>query len=177
MLKPQSLFNLLLSAVPQFAAQPDQLSMTVRSGRIVSRLGNTLSFEYAYTLQLVVLDFTAHPDCLIVPIESWIRANQPDLLDNPDRREKGFRFEAEYKGTGVMDLILELDLTEAVRVVRMPPVDPTGITPDPLTTLERWQITHLDEPPPEGTYPMAEHWELYDQDQLIATWDSPADRV
>ena len=174
MLKPQSLYNLLLAAVPQFAAQPDQLSILVRSGRIVSRLGATLSFEYAYTVQLVALDFTAHPDCIIVPIQSWIRANQPDLVDNPDRRDKGFRFEAEYKGTAVLDLIIELDLTEAVRVVRMPPADPQ---PDPLSTLERWQITHLDEPTPEGTYPTAEHWELYDREDLIATWDSPADRV
>jgi hypothetical protein len=81
-------------------------------------------------VQLAALDFTAHPDCIIVPIQSWIRANQPDLVDNPDRREKGFRFEAEYKGTAVLDLIIELDLTEAVRVVRMPPADPSGATPD-----------------------------------------------
>jgi len=174
MLKPQSLLDFLTAAVPLFQSAPDQLSMLVRRGRIVCAGASSLSFEYAYTLQLVALDFTGHPDAIVVPLLAWLRTNQPDIADNPELREKAVRFEAEYTGRKQLDVIIELDLTERVLVTRRPPADPQ---PDPTTTFERWDIRHVGEPERDSTTSMNEHWELYSPDgELLNAWDMAPDR-
>ncbi|MFZ5548080.1 MAG: phage tail protein [Pseudomonadota bacterium] len=173
MLKPQSLFDHLSAAVPAFRASPDQLSMLVRSGRIVAAGGPSLSFEYRYTVQLVALDFAGHPDAIMVPLLAWLRVNQPEVADNPELRDKSVRFEAEYLNRQAVDLSIEVDLTERVIVARRP----AGPDPDPTTTFERWDIRHAGEPDRLGIAPLAEHWEIYDRDDLIATWDIAPERV
>lgn len=94
MYKPQSLLDHLQAAVPALRTAPDQLSMLVREGRIVAAGAASLSYEYHFTVQLVALDFSGHPDALIVPIVAWLRVHQPELADNPEQRAKAFRFEA-----------------------------------------------------------------------------------
>ncbi|MGM9489734.1 phage tail protein [Ideonella sp. YS5] len=167
MLKPQSLFDHLSAAVPAFRTSPDQLSMLVRSGRIVAAGGPSLSFEYRYTVQLVALDFAGHPDAIMVPLLAWLRANQPEVADNPELRDKSVRFEAEYLNRQAVDLSIEVDLTERVIVGRRP----AGAEPDPVTTFERWDVRHVGEPARLGVVDQAEHWEIYERDELIATWD------
>jgi hypothetical protein len=64
-------------------------------------------------------------------------------------------------------------LTERVIVARRP----AGPEVDPTTTFERWDIHHVGEPARLGVVPLAEHWEIYDRDELIATWDTASERV
>ncbi len=179
MLKPQSLLDHLLGAVPLFQKSPDQLSMLVRSGRIVCAHAASLSFEYRYTVQLVALDFAGHPDAIVVPLLAWLRINEPEIADNPELRDKAVRFEAEYLNRQAVDLSIEVDLTERVIVARRPPVGtPPGSEPDPLTTFERWDVRHAGEPGGEGIEAIRERWEIYDKDgALLATWDIEPERV
>jgi hypothetical protein len=174
MYKPQSLLDHLQAAVPALRTSPDQLSILVRSGRVACAASASLSFEYRYTVQIVVLDFTAHPDVLVVPILAWLRDHQPEIADNPELRDKAFRFEAEFIDRQTLDLSIELDLTERVAVTRRPAVAGQA---DPATTAERWDIRHLGEPARIGVAPIAEHWQLFDRDTLVAEWDLPAERV
>ena len=50
-----------------------------------------------------------------MPLLSWLRTNQPELLGNPDRRED-IRFEADVLAGNKIDLSIKLPLTERVGV-------------------------------------------------------------
>ncbi len=117
MKKPADLRNYLESCVPCFKKHPDNLHVFIEKGNIASRLGG-MSFEYRYTLNLIVTDFTAGPDTLIIPLLSWIQVNQPDILQNPDKQESAIRIEAEIIDHDTVDLSIMIDLTERVIVVK-----------------------------------------------------------
>jgi hypothetical protein len=46
--------------------------MFVESGNIVARSGETLSFEYRFTVRLIMLDFAGSLDLFAVPILAWL---------------------------------------------------------------------------------------------------------
>ncbi len=175
MYKPQSLLDHLQASVPALRTSPDQLSMLVREGRIVAAGAASLSFEYQFTVQLVALDFSGHPDALVVPILTWLRVHQPELMDNPELRAKNLRFEAQHLNRQSIDLSIEIDLTERVVVARRP----ASQADDPLTTFERWDIRHPSEPTRVGVAPTREQWEIWDQHAglLLATWAIEPERV
>lgn len=114
--KLESLRNYLCAAIPALHTDPQQLKVFVESGRMVGRGGGTLSFEYRFTLRLVMLDFVGSLDLLAIPLMAWLNRYQPDLLQNKDTAAKGVRFEAEPDGRDKMDLVVEVDLTESVVV-------------------------------------------------------------
>ncbi len=130
MKKPEGLRRLLLAAVPGLAADPSRLSMFIDKGKLSFRNSGTLSFEYAYTLNIVVQDYAGDVDALMVPVLAWIAEQQPDLLER-DPREP-FTFESEILDSDAADVSIDLQLTEAVRVV---PGEGGGFV-----------ATHLDEP-------------------------------
>eukprot|EP00952_Eustigmatos_sp_NYUAD-ZCMA_P001283 5729-Eustigmatos_ZCMA.PRE.1 len=70
----------------------------------------------------------------MVPILAWLRTHQPEYFENPDLRERSFRFDAEFNGAKTIDLLLELDLTERVAVA--PKANQPG----------SFEIDHLGEP-------------------------------
>lgn len=140
MYKPASLRRHLAHQVPALQRDPDKLSILVRSGRIVSAGEASLGFEYQYTLQLVVLDYGDQADAIMLPILVWLRTHQPEYFENPDLREKAFRFDAEFNGAKTIDLLVELDLTERVKVT--PKEAPAGA----------FEIRHLGEPQDRWAY-------------------------
>jgi hypothetical protein len=54
---------------------------------------------------------------------------------------------------------------------------PAGAEPDPVTTFERWDVSHVGEPARLGAVDQAEHWEIYERDELIGTWDITPERA
>jgi len=137
MLKPASLRTAIEAALPDLKRNPDRLLVFIDEGGIRCTAAASLSFEYSYTLKLVVTDYAAHADTLMVPVLAWVAANQPELLANPDRQRDGIRFEADLLDKGKMDLALSIQLTERV-VVR--PVDGGGYTAEhvPEPPLDEW---------------------------------------
>lgn len=135
MLKPDSLRTAILKAVPYIKQNPDCLHIFIDKGAIIATLAPSLSFEYQYTLNLVVTDYADSIDLIVVPILHWLRTNQPDIMANPDKRQEGFTFEADYLDNKVCDISFDIKLTERTIVKEQ------GGT---LT------VTHMEEPvPPE----------------------------
>lgn len=162
MYKPASLRRHLTAAVPELARAPDKLSLLVKSGRVACAGSASLSFEYRYTLQLVVLDYAGEADAIVLPTLVWMRTHQPEYFDNPQQRDANFLFEAEYNNATTIDLLIELQLTERVRV------QPVGAD---ATAPGRFQIEHLGEPPHPGKIETAERWSFWFKDDLLAEWD------
>lgn len=155
--KPQSLRDQLLAALPDLRRDPERLLVFIEGGSMVSTLAPGASFEYRYTLKLVVTDFGGHPDALMVPLLDWIRTHQPELLANPSLREQ-IRFEAEVLANDKVDVELTLPLTERVGVHRADD--------------GRVDVEHYPEPAIEQPLP-ARRWRLYLRDTLMAEWDAP----
>lgn len=130
MKKPDGLKRVLLAAVPGLAADPTRLSIFVDKGKIGARGTGSLSFEYSYTLNVVLQDYAGDVDALMVPVLAWIAEVQPELFDK-DPREP-FSFEVELLDGAAVDVSIDLDLTELVRVVPKPGGG--------------YFVTHLDEP-------------------------------
>lgn len=131
--KPAALRKLLMSQVPHLKTNPDCLHIFIEKGAIIATgVGRNLSFEYQFDCVVIVTDYAAHADTLIVPILGWLATQQPELLDNPDRRENGFKFKAEIINHTTADIEITLSLTERVKV---------GLDAD-----KKLEITHLPEP-------------------------------
>jgi P2 phage tail completion protein R (GpR) len=112
--KPQSLRKALNNAVAYVRDNPDRLHLFVDNGSLVATSAASISWEYRYTLNVVVTDFTGDQNLLMAPILYWLRDNQPDMLQNAAEREKLFTFEVDILGNGACDLSLNLKLTERV---------------------------------------------------------------
>ncbi|WP_061778824.1 phage tail protein [Sphingomonas sanguinis] len=152
MRKVESLRALLVRAVPSLADDPAKLASFVDRGRVAVRAGN-LSFEYRFTLNLVIEDYAGDQDAVIVPIIAWIADNQPELLQRQD--SEPFGFESEWLATDLHDLSITIDLTELVRVTRVA----GGVT-----------IEHLADQLPPDHFPGAEDARLWTglADNLVA---------
>ena len=131
--KPAQLRELLSSHVPHLQQNPDCLHVFIENGNIIATgAGQNLSFEYQFNCVLIVTDYAAHADTLIVPILGWLASQQPELLFNPDKREAGFKFRVDLLSHTTADIEIMLSLTERVKVA-------------PLAD-GKLEVTHLPEP-------------------------------
>ena len=153
MLKPNSLRDALTKASAYLKQNPECLHVFVDRGAIVSTLAPSLSFEYRYTLNLVITDYGQELDLLMVAVLHWLRQHQPDMMANPNQREDGFTFEIDFLDRTVRDISIELKLTEQV-IVR----EENGAL----------NVTHLDEPP--EPYARLNNYEIYLQGEKVAEW-------
>ncbi len=155
--KPQSLREFLTAALPELGRDPDRLLVFIEGGSLISTLAPGASFEYRYTLKIVVTDFGGHPDSLMVPLLDWIRRHQSELLAN-DRLREQIRFEAEVLANDKVDVELTLPLTERVGVHR----HDNGEV----------HVEHYAEPEIEAPLP-PRHWQLLVDGEVAAEWDAP----
>lgn len=158
MWKLQSLRNLIESANPDLKRDPQNLIVFARQGRTVSTLAGGLSFEYEYTIEVTVLNYVGHTDALFVPILAWVRIHQSELLANPKSQAKGIEFNVELLENNSADIGISVPVTERV-IVQEDPAHPT-----------RLNAVHPPEPRHPGFTAMAEHWQLYLKDELLAEW-------
>jgi hypothetical protein len=114
--KPASLRLALVAAIPSLEAEPDKLSVFIDQGSIVATGTRSLSFEYRYTVNALVMDFAGDADTVFVAILEWARASQPDLVTNTDERGHGIAFEVDILNHSTADLSIKLALTESVAV-------------------------------------------------------------
>lgn len=116
MKKPHALRAFLSGAIPKLQTDPQRLKMFVQGGQIVARSGDTLSFEYRYTVRLVLLDFAGDMDLIAVPLLAWLNTYQPEILQAKDLAAKSVRFDVEPLANNLIDLAVEIDMSEAVDV-------------------------------------------------------------
>lgn len=171
MLKPSSLRAHLTAAVPDLARDPENLLLLVENGHIIATGTAALSWQYRYTLSLIVLDWAGHADALIAPLLAWAKRHQPELFDNPARREQAIRFQVEMLSTSTADIQISIDLTEDV-LARPRAGAPAGAL----------NLIHKDEPLPQPWAPwetgmpsqaqqQQEHWEFWIHGDKVAEWD------
>lgn len=113
-MKHVSLREAVAKALPELARDPERLSMWIEKGRIRSPMTESRDFEWEYTLNITVQDFTDHPSVLFLTVNDWLRVNQPDLLQ--PGAGSGFNFEVDVVDDSTVDLHVWLDLTERVSV-------------------------------------------------------------
>jgi hypothetical protein len=112
--KPTSLRAHLMAKVPELKDNPDRLQVFIDQGKVRCTAAATLSWEYAYTLQLILLDYAGHPDTVMLPLLAWVRVHQNELLANLDNAKEGLQFEADIIDKSKVDLSISLPLTERV---------------------------------------------------------------
>ncbi|GCI47222.1 phage tail protein [Escherichia coli] len=108
--KPQSLRHALNKAVPYVRNNPDKLHLFVDNGSLVATGASSMSWEYRYTLNVVIEDFSGDQNLLMAPVLLWLRDNQPDAINNPALREKLFTFEVDILRNDVCDISLKLTI-------------------------------------------------------------------
>jgi hypothetical protein len=154
MYKPNSLRQHLSAASPDLRRDPDKLLVFADEGRLIATGTAARSFEYAYKLNVIITDYGGNEDALMVPLLDWIAHHQPDLLNHPDKRERGIRFLVDFNNHNSVDISLEIELTERV-IVRQ--------------DNSKLNIQHASEPLPAPDY-SAPYWQLYKGDTLLAEW-------
>lgn len=131
--------------VPDLAANPDKLHILVEKGAIATRLGAGLGYQYTATVLVIVTDFSENPDTIVVPLLVWLQKNQPDLLQDPVRRDRAIAFAVEVIEHGVVDIEFTIELTERVLVSALP---------------SGYECTHVGEPSlPDLTGPTG--WQIF----------------
>ncbi|MCC7702250.1 phage tail protein [Janthinobacterium sp. GW460P] len=158
MYKPNSLRQHLAAAIPELQRDPDRLVVFVDEGNVVATATASLSFEYRFTLNLIVTDYAGDADAIMVALIAWLKVHQAELMANEEQRKRGISFEVDFNNHETVDISIKLDLTERVIVKR----GEGG----------RHDIKHAAEP--QGTPAFAdEFWTLYDGDTLLAEWQVP----
>lgn len=158
MIKPQHLRDHLADALPELKRDPDKLLVFIDQGSLAATYAPGLSFEYRYTLNLILTDFSGHPDSVMVPLLVWAAVNQPELLSNPANRGQ-ISFEADVIANDKVDLDIKIQLTERVGVH--------------ARVGGGYDIEHYSEPQLEPNL-QAGHWGLYIKGELVASWETPA---
>jgi hypothetical protein len=134
MIKPGSLRDHLLASVPGLRDSPDRLLVFVEEGKLQSSYEPGLSFQYLYTLSLILTDYAGSPDSVMLPLLQWVTRHQPELLANPARRDD-IAFDVDVLANDLVDVAVKLPLSE--RVVVAAQADGTFL------------LTHVGEPPTE----------------------------
>jgi hypothetical protein len=140
--KPQSLRSALNKSVPYVADNPDRLHLFVDSGQLVATSAASLSWEYRYTLNVVITDFTGDQNLLMAPVLLWLRENQPDALQNSEAREKLFSFEVDILANDRCDISMDLKLTERVIATVENGKAHIEAMPEPDAPEEFWTVKH-----------------------------------
>lgn len=117
--KPNSLRDHLLAADPTLAQNPERLLVFIDEGNIRATAAPGLSFEWLYTLNIIITDYAGHPDNIAIPLLAWLRRNQPDLLTNIEKGKDAIGFEADILGNDKVDLSITMPLTERVIAKRL----------------------------------------------------------
>ena len=138
--KPQSLREALNKAVEYVRANPDRLHLFVDSGASVATSAASVSWEYRYTLNVVITDFTGDQNLLMAAVIYWLRTNQPDALQNAAERDRLFTFEVDILGNGACDISINLKLTERVIAEEVEGVTVVRAVPEPDEPEETWTV-------------------------------------
>lgn len=159
--KPSALRAHLLAAVPELHKNPDRLLVFIDNGTIRSTAAPGLSFEYSYTLNIILTDYAGHPDAVAIPLLAWLLVNQPELLTNLEKGKTAIAFEADVLDNSKVDLSLKLPLTERVIVKKQ---DDGSL-----------QVSHPNEPELfEETFTLEGLRLETPSGEVIAQWGAPA---
>lgn len=116
MMKPASLRKALGDAVPELRDDPSKFQVHIDAGNIVATGTKATSFQYQYTIELILIDYASSPDPLFFALVQWLQENQPDLLLNTSKREEAISFNVDIINDTTSDISIKIQLTEDVDV-------------------------------------------------------------
>ncbi|MEY0576586.1 phage tail protein [Providencia manganoxydans] len=141
MKKLTSLREYLSNKIPFLKENPENLYLFVENGRIISTLANTPSYEYEYTVNIIIERFSGDQDILIAVINNWLREHQSDISANPDKRRQDFRFEAVILDNKTAHISIDLNLTERVLAKDQDGKWVIASIPEPSNPFDEWPTT------------------------------------
>lgn len=154
MKKPAQLREVIEKAYPYLRTNPDRLQVFIDDGHIIATNATSLSYEYQYTLNIIITDFDKDMAIITVPILAYLRLNQNDIFENAAKRHDAIAFESDLINNNTQDLSLKIKLTERVKVEQ---------------TEKGTEITYL--PEPVAANERLERLELYIKDEFIKSSD------
>lgn len=141
MIKPASLRAAITAAVPDLVTNPDKLLVFADEGSVATTSTKSLSFEYRYTINLIVLDYAGDADAIMIPLLIWMKRNQPELAANLEKQRHGITFEVDHLTHGTCDISIKLHLSEKVKVSTAP--DGTHTAVHQVETVPEWETLGL----------------------------------
>lgn len=142
MQKPNQLRKILEQSLPDFIENPDRLQLYTDGGQIIATGANSFSFEYRYTLNIIVTDYAGDIAALVVPMIAYLRTNQPEIFENPQKREGAFKFVMDYNNNDTVDVSFEIQMTERVVTTKTDNLNEIKLqyAPEPVWRQERVRV-------------------------------------
>lgn len=141
MKKLTSLREYLSNKIPFLKENPENLYLFVENGRIISTLANTPSYEYEYTVNIIIERFSGDQDILIAVVNNWLREHQSDISANPDKRRQDFKFEAVILDNETAHISIDLNLTERVLAKNQDGQWVIASISEPANPFDEWPTT------------------------------------
>ncbi len=105
---------------------------------MLATLAPSLSYEYEYTLNLIIEAYPGDQNILMAVVSHWLREHQPDIFASPDNRRSGFTFDVNILNDQTADISLDLKLTERVLVSTEGGTSTVTAIPEPANPFEQW---------------------------------------
>lgn len=130
--KLQQLREHLLTHIPELKKSPECLLTFADKGKVVSN-SLSLCFEYQYTANVIITDFTGSADKVMVVLLAWYQQHQQDKCFPAN-----IEFEADILNNKAVDLSIKITLTERVIVAKNASGQIESIThpPEPILDIE-----------------------------------------
>ncbi|CDL79818.1 phage tail protein [Xenorhabdus cabanillasii] len=136
--KPTQLRAELTAKIPYLRENPEYLHLFVEDGAVLATLAPSLSYEYEYTLNLIIEAYPGDQNILMAVVSHWLREHQPDSFANPDNRRSGFTFDVNFLNNDTADISIDLKLTERVQVTTENGTSTVTAIPEPANPFDRW---------------------------------------
>ena len=113
MRKLNSLRSAIEQAMPEMAQNPANLRIWVDRGSAASPMTASHSLGFSYRANVLIMNMVTDVAVLALAIFGWLRVNQPNLMvPNTD----GFAFDLDVLDNEKVDVQIQIDLTENVKV-------------------------------------------------------------
>ncbi|WGO84675.1 phage tail protein [Arsenophonus apicola] len=138
MQKLNSIKERLCQKIPYLKNHPEKLYLFVDDGSIMATYEPSLSYEYCYSLNIIIEAFPDDQNIIFAVLIEWLKEYQPDILANPDKRSTAIRFEADILNSQSANISIDLKLTERVIVARQAGKYHVKAASEPTDPTENW---------------------------------------
>lgn len=143
MKKLNSIKDTLLKKIPYLGNNPEKLYLFVDDGGIFATNEPSLSYEYIYSLNIILEAFPGDQNVVFAVVVEWVKQHQPDILTNPDKRTNGICFEADILNSQSANISIDLKLTERVIVSVQDGKYHVEAVPEPENQLDSWESLNV----------------------------------
>lgn len=143
MKKLNSIKDTLLKKIRYLSENPEKLYLFVDDGGIIATNEPSLSYEYSYSLNIILEAFPGDQNIVFAVVVEWMKQHQPDILANPDQRQNGIRFEADILNNLSANISIDLKLTERVIVTEKDGQYHVDAVPEPENPMDSWEYLNV----------------------------------